>query len=439
MQWSSLAERSPGMRVALALLCARLAAAGYPRHDWSTIPVFAHIANGTGDLNDGALATLSRFALVTIDKFQGPCAYSADAGWWCAEEDAILRQLRAIKERNPRVVGLTYYNSVLDFEQFTIHRAWDAAPELRLRKNDSAATPVQVSGGGKVSYVFDHSQAAARALWQRFCVEQIRRAPTVIDGCFIDRAFQGEPPSDGVDPAVWAAWQAGHVAAVEGLQARVAAHGPVICNRGFTQGEQYVNVSAGAMSELWYATAGGVNTLRFAAAHGKIVLAHSGEGCFETNATARAKWLAAFLVGAGDDAYWGCGDWQTAANDTSDLAAERWLPEARVAARRARRVPRPAPCFVTRSASPPRAQVRSSARSAPQRRGARRRREPLPARVRVRPGRLVQHDGLRRLDRLARAERGDVMFLFRRLLGELAEAPVFQLESARCSPCRFAF
>ena len=54
---------------------------------------------------------------------------------------------------------------MLDFEQFTIHRAWDAAPELRLRKNDSAATPVQVSGGGKVSYVFDHSQAAARALW----------------------------------------------------------------------------------------------------------------------------------------------------------------------------------------------------------------------------------------------------------------------------------
>jgi hypothetical protein len=43
-----------------------------PRFSWSTLPVFYHSANATGLFNSTSLEAISKYALVTLEKYQGP-------------------------------------------------------------------------------------------------------------------------------------------------------------------------------------------------------------------------------------------------------------------------------------------------------------------------------------------------------------------------------
>lgn len=55
--------------------------------------------------------------MVTVEKFQGPCGYSPSASPACRQEDLIVAELKKVKELNPNVSTVFYYNSVLDFPQ----------------------------------------------------------------------------------------------------------------------------------------------------------------------------------------------------------------------------------------------------------------------------------------------------------------------------------
>lgn len=49
-----------------------------PKFSWDTLPVFIHGSNQTGPINEEAIALMAKFPLVTVEKFQGPCANSHD-------------------------------------------------------------------------------------------------------------------------------------------------------------------------------------------------------------------------------------------------------------------------------------------------------------------------------------------------------------------------
>jgi hypothetical protein len=61
---------------------------------------------------------MAKFPLVTVEKFQGPCGWDANASPACDEETQIVETLRGVKEINPNVSTVFYYNSLYDFPQY---------------------------------------------------------------------------------------------------------------------------------------------------------------------------------------------------------------------------------------------------------------------------------------------------------------------------------
>ena len=42
-----------------------------PKFSWDTLPVFIHSSNASGPISAAGLATMARFPMVTVEKFQG--------------------------------------------------------------------------------------------------------------------------------------------------------------------------------------------------------------------------------------------------------------------------------------------------------------------------------------------------------------------------------
>jgi hypothetical protein len=74
----------------------------------------------------------------------------------------MLAEARRIKRANPNVSTTLYWNSILDFPQYTLHGKMLARTELKIHDNSNGDI-VQLDGGGHVGMgVFDFANAAAR-------------------------------------------------------------------------------------------------------------------------------------------------------------------------------------------------------------------------------------------------------------------------------------
>ena len=84
-----------------------------PPFSWDTLPVFIQVGNNSGPFNDAAIDVLAKFAMVTLTKWQGPCGQQANATPACNEEMAMLAEARRIKQVNPNVSTLLYWNRLV--------------------------------------------------------------------------------------------------------------------------------------------------------------------------------------------------------------------------------------------------------------------------------------------------------------------------------------
>ena len=296
-----------------------------PAFSWDTLPAFFHCANSSGPMSEASIALMATFPMVTIEKFQGPCAQGASATPACDQEAVIVDVLRRVKAANANVSTIFYYNSVLDFPQYRLHATVGADPALQLR--DAGGKPVKMSGGGHDGMdVFDFGSARMRQLFIEECVNATRTG--FVDGCFADRAVDGTPTDSGDDTvpcdsvhkcrhslnlsdATAHAYFAGHVQVLTELQTALGA-GPLIANHAY--GPPHDAMAAGtvsfAMIEGFGANNESINQLRMAAANGRGVQAHT------MNPSESA--FAAFLVGAGYRAYFGTGGWSTTTQAAMD-------------------------------------------------------------------------------------------------------------------------
>ena len=131
-----------------ALLQSSVAAAP-PPFSWETLPVFLHVGNNSGPFNDAAIEVMAKFAMVTLDKWQGPCGQRPDATPACDEEGTMLAEARRIKRANPNVSTLLYWNSILDFPQYKLHAGMLVRPELMLADRQTGDI-VRLDGGGHI-------------------------------------------------------------------------------------------------------------------------------------------------------------------------------------------------------------------------------------------------------------------------------------------------
>ena len=307
------------MRPTVFLVAATLARAAIPPpFSWDTVPLFFHSTNESGLWSAPALERLRAFPLLTLDQGQG-LANSSDARPGELRALDAARAIRAAVGAAPTI--LFYQNSMIDWPMYSTHAAVAADPALRLRN----------ATGGEALYLgnwlFDVTAPAGRALPAGLCAALTSAdAGATYDGCFNDRGnVLGDfGPEALFTPAQTAAINAGHDAMLTGLVAQLASRGKLalLNNNG-----NFSFAPAVRMIEDFAATEGCIGALQELAGRGLRVEAHAGyfkDGSDAACARPPINSLAAFLIGAGEGAYYACAPgWTT--DPRWPAVADPWL------------------------------------------------------------------------------------------------------------------
>jgi len=341
-----------------------------PTHSWATLPVSFHASairtNERGEFSAAQLATVARFPLVTLEKWQGSGAVHAATGapafLW--EEDAWVaaaRQVKAARKAqsadgagevsvvawmdstqvytgwvfppnltacahctvDPRAHG-ALVNHTYNADVYAVQGRSRAAEYMERRPgllvantSDPRGAPATAWGG---LHVYDFAQPAVQALWRQNCLALT--ASGAIDGCGAD--FSGHP-KDASD-----AWIAGHEAMLRDTTRALGSEGLVV---GKDWGELGDYVSA-ILHEGCTASNDTITSFRALAQRAKasgarlVAQCHFGHPniVVPLNATAAEDTAAAFLCGAGADHYYVTGPWRD--DHAFDLGnfSSHWLP-----------------------------------------------------------------------------------------------------------------
>lgn len=333
-----------------------------PTHSWDTLPVSFHssefVTNTKGEFTTDEMGTISRFPLVTIEKWQGVNAVSATGDpvfLW--EEDAMVAAARQIKAARPGVSVVVWLDST------NIYSGWIFPPNLTSCEHCSAGPDGElinhtfnsdvyaVQGHSRAAeylesnpdlllknssghsalgwgglHVYDHRQARVRDLWRDNCLSLTRSG--VIDGCGAD--FSTYQPK-GLTPSAEAEWLEGHSTMLREATAALAPQGMLLA-KDFGQVGDTVN---GMLREGCTASNDTVTGFRKLAVLAKssgqryVAQCHFGHPQFvpPLNLTTAENVAAAFLCGAGPDHYFTTAGWYSKPKRQGlGNFTEHWLP-----------------------------------------------------------------------------------------------------------------
>lgn len=303
---------------ALLLAAAPALAAIPPPFSWASVPLFFHSTNESGLWSAPALERLRAFSIITMDKGQG----LSDGSGARPEEARALDAARAIRAAVGAAPAILFYqNTMIDWQMYSTHAALVADPALRLRNASGEAALFQGM------WLYNVTTPAGRAVPAGLCAELARAdAGATYDGCFLDRGnvLGSFGPEASFTPAQSAAINAGHDTLLSGLVAQLAAAGQraLLNNNG-----NFSLAPALRMIEDFAATEACIGALQQLAAAGAPVEAHAGyfvDGSDAKCASPPINSLAAFLIGAGERAYYACAPgWTTDARWPA--VADPWL------------------------------------------------------------------------------------------------------------------
>ena len=149
------------------------------------------------------LDMLAKMRVVSIEKWEGKCwneclanitAGAKKCSPACGQEATMLQTLRAVKRRIPRVAGLFYTNSFMDFEFYELHARMAEAGALLLDANTKELGTVTNDNGMSGITVFDLAQPVAQRLWLELVANVT--ATGLADGIFIDKTGTKVLPSN---------------------------------------------------------------------------------------------------------------------------------------------------------------------------------------------------------------------------------------------------
>ena len=288
----------------LLALCAGLSWGALPQFSWDTLPVFFHSCNITGQYNEEALQTIAKYQMVTIEKSMGRDVVNVD------DEDEMVMAMIAVKKVNPKTSTYFYMNSFKDRDAMT--RMYRESMQRNYLLRDSNGTLVKNNQG---LYAFDLSRTEVRQWWQNICLNATKFANG--DGCYCDSS-QRENSTFRPSPskAKLKAWAEGMLNLTRDVQKALGNDKLLI---GKYVGQPYVKA---AQMEYFKPDNDSINALILGAHIGQVVQAHVPitESCLGD----LTDYLAAFLIGAGKYAYFGCGMWSSSGTDTRPFT---WRPE----------------------------------------------------------------------------------------------------------------
>ena len=274
--------------------------AALPQFSWDTLPVFFHSSNSSGQYSKDALQTIAKFQMATIEKWMGYDIKDVD------DEDEMVLAMKTIKAVNPKIATYFYMNSFKARPEMTrMARELDQHSDYALR--DSNGNKVKNNQG---YYVFDLSNPEVRKWWLNTCMNATKYANG--DGCFCDSSqrvnstFTPNPSESKLK-----AWGEGLLNLTREVQEALGEDKLLI---GKIANQSYVKA---VQIESFAASNGSIENLLLGAEAGQVVQAHVPVRVPCTSDL--TNYIAAFLIGAGDYAYFGCGNWHAEENDTSPL------------------------------------------------------------------------------------------------------------------------
>lgn len=313
----------------LCLVCCRFSAATalQPAFSWERVPRFWHAGNASGPLNDTLVNFVASkgWAMATIEKMQaqGASPKSQQA------EAKIVAAARQLKAASPTLPVIFYLNSVMDWPQYDLHAELAKRPTLWLHDDNGQPIVIHKPGCAPANssscsvHVFDHAQPQMRELF--LGVLQRAKASNVIDGCFLDRgntnATAGAGGAHGwrMGASRKAAWDAGHMEVLQ-LAGRLFSDGVVLGNNADFSGVngRMIESFGNDFQDNWGGLLADIALLQHEAKLGTFLEVHgesrpglgrpsppgsSSKACTQEvfNIT-----LAAFLVGAGERAFYAC-------------------------------------------------------------------------------------------------------------------------------------
>ena len=267
--------------------------------------MFFHSANTSGQYSEEALQTIAKFQMVTIDKNMGSDVENVD------DEDEMVITMRAIKKINPKASTYFYMNSFKDSDKMTrMHRELEEHPDYYLR--DSNGTRVKNNQG---LYAYDLSKPKVRQWWQNICLNATKYANG--DGCYCDSS-QNENSTFRPSPseAKLKAWGEGLLNLTRDVQEALGDDKLLI---GKVANQPYVKA---VQIEYFRANNDSINSLILGVSVGQVMQAHVpiAMPCSRD----LTDYVAAFLIGAGEYSYFGCGQW---ASNGSNISPITWHPE----------------------------------------------------------------------------------------------------------------
>ena len=266
--------------------------------------MFFHSSNSSGQYNDDALKVIAKYQMVTIEKLMGWEVKSID------DEDEMVLAMMAVKKLNPKVATYFYMNSFKDRPEMTrMAREVQQHPEYTLKDDNGQ----EVKTGE--FYVFDLSKYEVRKWWLNICLNATTFANG--DGCFCDMSASKDahlkpPPSE----LIMKAWGEGMVNLTREVQQALGDDKLLI---GKVANQSYVKA---VQLEYFTADNKSINSLMLGASVGQVMQAHVPVSVPCTSDL--TDYIAAFLIGAGEYSYFGCGDWFAEGDDTKPLT---WRPE----------------------------------------------------------------------------------------------------------------
>jgi hypothetical protein len=282
------------------------------------------------------MATLAKYPLVTFEK----CVGTSTAGY---EEDKVAASCAALKKLNPELSCVFYLNTELDFSGYRLFDQFEQRPEFWLlgpgggpvlQRAPQWGCRGGVCPGNGTLKLPDYSVPAAAEFWLSACANMT--AHPAVDGCNLDRSshvgsFTALPAADWSPRNGAAAFNAGKLRAFQRLQ-QVVGQGPVIANchscleaNTTIPGVHSQNIEGFGPSEQR------IVQLQVLAKAGKLAKAHysvggAGAGCLDPAVVEHA--MAAFLIGAGENAFFSCAaGWTGRGPDGSIAPWVAWLPQ----------------------------------------------------------------------------------------------------------------
>lgn len=211
---------------------------------------------------------------------------------------------------------------MLNFPQYRLAQQMESHPEYWLRDASGKILGMYGDFGPPNMTVFDFSQPAVRKIFVGACINALKTGH--VDGCFIDRAIDGFPTDLG--PTKQAAYDAGHLAVLQEMQEQIAAisGGPLIANHAYNligiNSVQIENFGRDVQTG-WKGWNTSMAQLKESVANGKLVEAHvpCAKGMMDGCTGDITDTLAAFLVVAGYQSYYGCGPWHCGVDAASNM------------------------------------------------------------------------------------------------------------------------